>query len=100
MDIEERLRHIEVELFTITEYQRLGIHLSLKLLSRLMETNAVDANDIRNVISDSCDELKGFAAADDDFRSMKFLESYKVFLLTRLPQEEETKEFILTGGVS
>jgi len=99
MDIEERLQRLEAECFTNTQYQRMGTHVSLRILGALMQSGAVDGDLMRSTIEQTFDELQNIVAKSGDGEDKTF-EEYKVFLLGQLPKCEKPKEFVLSGGIS
>lgn len=100
MDIEERLKKLEVECFTNTQYQQMGTHVSLRILGALMQSGTVDGDLMRSTIVQTFDELQNIAAKSGGDGEVKTFEAYKVFLLGQLPNCEKPKEFLLSGGVS
>lgn len=99
MTIEERLQRLEAECFTNTQYQRMGTHVSLRILGALMQSGAVDGDLMRSTIEQTFDELQNIVAKSGDGEDKTF-EEYKVFLLGQLPKCEKPKEFVLSGGIN
>ena len=100
MNIEDRLKKLEAECFTNTQYQQMGAHFSLRILGTLIQSGVADGDLIRTTITQTCGELQEIAAQAGDASVVKTFEAYKVFLLGQLPKCEKPKEFILSGGVS
>lgn len=97
MELEERLRKLENECFNNKLRRQVDTHYTGQLFNYLVKSGVVDAKDLKEQIMQIGESIK--KGADYDPEAVRTADEHTQKWLEHI-QEQEPRQFILSGGVS